>query len=291
MLKILFSRFVPNYYFLSRICFLITLMGCEQTFLIEMDVEYEKKIHSTGYIINGQSISLYVQLTQHPLHPQPDEELELDIILKTQKGESIELRTDGLNFYQTTEDFTPQTGQCFRLQVDYSPLESVNNIKMVCVPAPVLIDSLSYSVDAQRNGLFHFYFTDPPGPNFYAIRLLKFDEEGNEIQEAKHRILPETSFSDQVAINGQITAFTSSSIIWHDDEGPRFVHAVKAILYHLDEHTFQFLQSIEEAEGTLDDLWSEPTMVYSNMSNEVGIFGAFATDTMYMELNLKTTNN
>lgn len=291
MLKKLFSRLVSPYYFLFKICMLITLIGCEQTFLVEMDVEHEKKIHSTGYIVNGQSISLYVQLTHHPLTPQPDEELELDIMLKTQKGESIELTTVGFNFYQTPGDFTPETGQCFLLQVDYAPLGSVNNIKMVCVPAPVLIDSLSYTVDGQRNGLFHFYFTDPPGPNFYAIRLLKFDEEGNELREAEYKLLPETSFSDQVAINGQITAFTRSSIIWRADEGPRFVHAVKAILYHLDEHTFQFLQSLEEAEGTIDDLWSEPTMVYSNMSNKVGVFGALATDTMYMELNLNTTNN
>ena len=288
MFRLFFRLLKALFRIITACCMLAVIPACEQTFLVDMDVPFQERILSTGFVVGGQGISLYVQLTQHPLSPRPDQELDVQLTLQNCMGDTLPLVRSGFNYYQTQEGFVPEPGQCFTLKVDYKPLGGVSNTQQVCVPYPVTLDSLTFTVDGKRNGTFYFHFTDPPGVNYYAIRLLRFDAEGNEIALWENKLLPETAFSDQVAINGQITAFTRASVITRNAEGTFFIDAVKAILYHLDEHTYHYLKSLQEAEGTLDDLWSEPTLIYSNMSNGVGLLGAFATDTLHMQLSLST---
>jgi hypothetical protein len=51
---------------------------------------------------------------------------------------------------------------------------------------------------------------------------------------------------------------------------------IKLRLYSLDEHAFRYLKSIEEFDEAAGNPFIEPVIIYTNLKNAEGVFGAFA---------------
>jgi hypothetical protein len=124
--------------------------------------------------------------------------------------------------------------------------------------APVPIDSVNHSYNANNEVSVGFKFTDPAAVNNY-YRRFAFINERNPDNNANFR------FSDKL-FNGQsFSVFTRFSFKRGD--------TVTVRLYNLNQAHFEFLESINTAEDAAGNPLSQPVFAKGNISGDaLGIF-------------------
>jgi hypothetical protein len=167
------------------------------------------------------------------------------------------------------------------INISYSALDGDGN--------PIIIDSLIpyYAIK--------FTFTDPVGENFYSLKInykdaysqsfacfTTFDPTftvnndfnfGNENEDGSTTLCDEVLFSD-VTFDGQqksmvVNIYALETAFFED---PRF----EFNLNHLSESLYQYRTTSQIQENNGDNPFSEPVIVYSNITNGFGIFAGFS---------------
>jgi hypothetical protein len=58
------------------------------------------------------------------------------------------------------------------------------------------------------------------------------------------------------------------------------INGFESARYHLDPAAFFYFKSLQDYEYTRGQIMNDPTIIYSNIQNGYGVFGAYATDTL-----------
>jgi hypothetical protein len=269
----------PAYYFiLSFVC--LAFFACEKT--IEIKTSYQKQLVCTGFAGNDGKTMVYLQITHPPLEWGFDTTIiDANILLLNNSKVTEGLIPRDFNFYELPQTTPFSEGDSLSIWID-TPLFGLSYSSNVVMPKTIPIDSARI---IQTNGpsQIQVFFTDPPGRNFYAIKKEWITEAGIVPQD--YLLDYGNVFNDELAKNGQMI-ITEQIYHSHRINGENYpLQKARIILFHLSEPAYRFFSSLYQSEGELGDLFEEPTIIYSNIHNGIGVFATYATDTLTIDFN------
>ncbi|MFN3554488.1 MAG: DUF4249 domain-containing protein [Bacteroidales bacterium] len=255
---------------------LLFLSGCEEFSTIDMDLHFQPQLVVTGFVGADHYAMVYLQLTRHPLgsHIQI-EEIDASVWLIENQNPAYPLEKASINFFTGSSNGTSFNTYELRVSSSWGVIHS----EPVVIPQIIPIDSVVITEHPKANKNIKVFFRDPIGINYYACKVLFFDEENTTLEFLEPALLfhPSQIFNDIFAVNGRmeydIPIYLSNSQVAQ-------LHRVEVVLFHIEANAWLYFDSLLEAEGSLIDFSSEPTIVHSNMSNGLGVFGGFASDTV-----------
>ncbi len=264
----------------------ILSVSCEEKMTINKDANYEPKLVVTGFIGNQNPALVYIQKTQHPLRPSDDKEIAADVLLITSDKSPISMNAFEVNFYTTNDNVKGVSGSNYNIKVISTEFGTAVSAT-VTKPDIVRIDSAVFVRSEPNNGNIHLFFTDKPGKNFYAVKVLKYLTDGTlyDRDDTWYALVnPYSVFDDLGSTNGLVHTINPLRTHHYVDNTHLYISEVKIILYHLDAAAFFYFRSLKDFEYTRGDIMTDPTIIYSNIRNGYGIFGSFATDTLTLEI-------
>jgi len=269
-------------------------LSCTQ--YIEIDPPpYESEIFSVAILEEGQPVSVFVNRTVSLQSPDMPTALpDATVILKNDGNFTDTLQYDpNKNFYVSSH--TPSPQYHYSLQIKYQnqtassetdfpppPQIRIMSVEHVTIPEE------EYTTDALK---VNFRIQDPPGKNFYQIRL--FYNTGFEWEEF---YLVPTDINDPVILSEAIIYFTeiyfSDEIfdgneyhltLYFDDSYPLIPgDSLLLVSYALSEYAYQWMKYIHielYTDGLFENM--EPAFIPDNMEGGLGIFGAKTPDSTY----------
>jgi hypothetical protein len=270
-------------------CFLLltAIASCEVEKIIDLEPDYHKQLVCTGFIMNGKGVSVFLQTAQHPLSPGIDTfAIDATVKLISNNGLMEQLYPISLNFFESHVDFTAMAGINYNIVVT-TPDFGQTISEQITVPHAIGIDSARFFRTREHEGIIHVYFNDPAGPNYYALKVSRYSADGiADDSDGYYKLIsPFSVFDDVASLNGIMhRRIESVSTNIYVDDTVLPAHHANIVLYHLDQASYFFFSSLKEAEGSAGDMWVEPVVVFSNIINGTGIFGAYATDTLTINL-------
>jgi len=261
----------------------IIFNACEESSIIELKLKHKQVLVCTGFIGNGIEPMVYMQLTHDPLQGNADNKMDARVRIILSGGLEERLVEMSDNFFKGRQKGI--VGQTYSIVAETTLYGKIHSAQ-ITVPERVPIVGYMAETTTKGDMKINVLFNDPEEKNYYGYKVLYFDQEGNYLNDDTENILfyPSQIFDDAMAVNGKIEHTVT---IQHFYLRQKEIDHVKIILYHLDNHTWYYYKSLYESEGSLGDIWLEPTMVYSNMQNGIGVFGAFASDTILVPLHNK----
>jgi hypothetical protein len=168
------------------------------------------------------------------------------------------------------------------------------------IPTKTIIDTVFHQdsvslFNDEYYGEIQINFRDNPNEvNYYAVELFEYWNSKNtwEIRSPSQSTSDDlilfnhfgkVFFNDET-INGQ--AYTlklgyGSDVFnnWKINDAP-----LKIVLYTIDFPYFEYTKGLNKAFNNQDNPFSEPTLIYSNINDGVGIFGGYVIDSMVVDL-------
>jgi hypothetical protein len=264
--------------------FLCTVfIACEESQFIEIKTDYHKQLVCTGFAGNDGKTMIYLQITDPILksgaHPSI---IEANILIYVNR-EAEGVISTGNNYYEIPQNKSFTEGDSLFIHID-TPQFGHSYSSKVIMPKTIPIDSASISTLTGGLSQVRIYFNDPPGRNYYGIKKIWITEAG--IVPGDYLLVsPGGVFSDELAAEGQMIVKERIYHSYSIDGNIYPLQKVMIILYHLSEPAYRFFSSIYESEGGLGDLFEEPTIIYSNIRNGLGVFATYATDTLMIDIN------
>ncbi len=262
---------------------IIFFTGCEREKIIDPDFMFKSDLVCTGFLQrNGQAL-VYIQSTKNPFNDTENQDIESSVqLIKDDDFVKDLVKTENDLFVSDTI-VVNSAEDVFKIEVKTDEF-GVTYSDWVNVPEKVIIDSAAIRLIDQRNLNVTLYFNDPEQINYYAITLKACGLEGNCVNCESNYIHfnPFSAFDDTMITDGAIRR--SYQVVNTDDEGNLLISNLEIILYHLDENMYKYYSSLQEEEGSFADMWVEPTVVFSNIKNGYGVFGAFASDTIHQSI-------
>lgn len=125
---------------------------------------------------------------------------------------------------------------------------------------------------------FRLEFDDIPGkPDYYRIipkAIMQYDWDGNvQIMEQYAEILYGSEYIDVKDRDGETFMVETGFSVWHYFGSAEKFLGMKVYLLATDEHYYNFHTSLERY--VPDNPFSEPTNVYTNINNGLGVFAGF----------------
>jgi hypothetical protein len=204
---------------------------------------------------------------------------------------------DSVNGYQVNlgQPFNPTPGDSYELKVSAPGFEPTSATQII--PQPVLIDALEY--DAQGGvdqfgdplDIYNVTLTDPAGvSNFYEVNgyvnvkyqdpfdtTVSFEYSYSLYFESNDPGFENGTFSDANFDGQQYTLRLETYANFFGSDN----YEVTGEIY-LSSATLEyakFISSLNNYWRAQDNPFSEPVLLYSNMSGGLGMFGIFVTDT------------
>lgn len=187
-----FSSQIRNYGITVLITMGILMLNssCESVLFIELE-EADKLIVVNGAISNDSTVRIQVSRTRHILDNAPVIPLENAQAMLYRGGSLVAQLSHTENGYYVSNDYTPETGEEYRIEVEnkgYPPVSAG-----CIIPEPVGIkdlDTLSVVLDSDNDPyywpheqeMFQFDLTiqDPPGDENYYLLNMKTDRSMTE---------------------------------------------------------------------------------------------------------------
>lgn len=125
---------------------------------------------------------------------------------------------------------------------------------------------------------FRIEFDDIPGkPDYYRVlpkAIMQYDWDGEvQIMEFTMEILYGDEYIDVKDRDGDTFIVDAGHTVWHYFGGAEEFLGLKIYLLAIDEHYYHFHSSLERY--VPDNPFSEPTNVYSNINNGLGVFAGY----------------
>ncbi|MEX1122632.1 MAG: DUF4249 domain-containing protein [Balneolales bacterium] len=280
----------------------MTNSSCEMTVDLNLP-EHEPQLVVNSYFGPGYEWEVDVTSNNAPSNPGSEEAIE-NATVKIYKGDSHAgtlIKTD--ERYRLANLESPESGRRYSLRVEapgYKTLEATD-----IVPEPAQIQIIQVTSDAREvNGNNHteiqLQITSDPETRTYFLLNMNREVEGPDGTEP---YLTPTIYSTSEPVIAQyqeeFDPFESSGIrqyhgpVFFTNElfsgpektitlyvpdyytDPSFEQALELQISHLSESYFQYEITRESQSRTGDNPFAEPVSVYSNLSNGMGIFGAF----------------
>jgi hypothetical protein len=193
--------------------------------------------------------------------------------------------------------FNPTPGDEYELKVSATGFEPTSAKQII--PVPVLIDSFKYDAQGGVNqfgdplDIFNVTFTDPAGiANFYEISgylnikyQSAFDTTFNYEYsypvtfESKDPNFENGTLSDASFDGQKYTVRMETYASFWGSNPDEFEITGKLYFRSTTPEYAQFISSLNNYWRAQDNPFSEPVLLYSNMSGGLGAFGIFVTDT------------
>ena len=266
---------------------IIILAGCEISKTIEYDVTYPPdKLVITGFIGMENRAEAYISISNPPLSSDlkvlPPVEVTLfeDGNIRDKKT----LSDDPL--YLSAIDFKADAGKSYSIsaKADGYP-EAVSGVEVF--PERVPIDSVNYSILTNGEILIRIYFTDPDEDNYYAIKIIKRYNDtlicGTDTEYPLF-VLSGAFSDDQFRSGiGQVNR-RDYLVAGRSENKPIYYNKADIILFSISKAGYNFCRSIDEADYTYGDIFTAPAIIESNIRNGYGIFMAYSTDTIRINI-------
>jgi len=266
---------------------IIVLAGCEMSKTIDYDVTYPPdKLVITGFIGMGNRAEAYISISNPPLSSDLKVLPEVEVTL-FEDGNILDKKTlsdDPL--YLSAIDFKADAGKSYSIsaKAEGYPV-AVSEVE--AFPERVTIDSVNYSILPENEILIKIYFTDPDEDNYYAIKIIKNynDTLICDTDTTYPLFVLSSAFSDKQfrAGIGQVdrreylgAGISKNKAIYYNE--------ADIILFTISKAGYNFCRSIDEADYTYGDIFTAPTIIESNIRNGYGIFMAYTTDTIQINL-------
>ena len=186
-------------------------------------------------------------------------------------------------------NYTPVAGDEFRLEATFDGLPVANAVQVM--PDQISIDKAEYipngggSIDGGQSDLLNVTFTDPgDSEDYYQIRLFnltKYPDYSNmqdSITELQSTYLETNDptlimadgallFSDK-SFNGQQVTIKGQTY-----GGWGVIQSHEVHLVHITKEAYYYLTSLSTYWNAVDNPFSQPVNVYSNIKDGYGVFG------------------
>lgn len=263
---------------------IIVLAGCEISKTIDYDITYPPdKLVITGFIGMENRAEAYISISNPPLSsdlkvlPQVEVTLFEDGNIRDNKT----LSDDPL--YITAIDFKPDAGKSYSIsaKAEGYPV-AVSEVETF--PERVTIDSVNYSTLSENEILIKTYFTDPDKDNYYAIKIIMNLNDTLFSTDYPLFVLS-GAFSDKQFRSGIGQVDRREYLgAGRSENKPIYYNKADIILFTISKAGYNFCRSIDEADYTYGDIFTAPTIIESNIRNGYGIFMAYSTDTIRINL-------
>lgn len=183
-------------------------------------------------------------------------------------------------YFAVLEPSYLQSGSSYQIHVstpDGKEIESTCTLPMQNTSLRVTSVDKTESEEETRYR-FRIEFDDIPGkPDYYRIipkAIMQYDWDGNvQIMEEYSEILYGSEYIDVKDRDGETFVVEVGYSVWHYFGGAEKFLGMKVYLLATDEHYFNFHTSLERY--VPDNPFSEPTNVYTNVNNGLGVFAGF----------------
>lgn len=263
---------------------IIVLAGCEISKTIDYDVNYPPdKLVITGFVGMENRAEAYISISNPPLSSDLKvlPQLEVTLFEDGNIRDNKTLSDDPL--YISAIDFKADAGKSYsiRAKAEGYP-EAVSEVETF--PERVTIDSVSYSTLPENEILIKTYFTDPDEDNYYVVKIIM--NYNDTLVSADYPLfILSSAFSDKKFRSG-IGQVDRREYLWAGGlvNKPIYYNKADIILFTISKAGYDFCRSIDEADYTNGDIFTAPTIIESNIRNGYGIFMAYSTDTIRINL-------
>lgn len=264
------------------------VVACDITKTADYDIPLsQNKIAITGFIGLDNRAEVFISTSHQPLSLDEDSIYETDVSL-FEDGVLIEHLTRNNESIYISEGFSPKLGKNYSISavIDGFP-DAISELETI--PSPVKLDSVRSLLNSEREVLISMYFKDPPVKNYYAVKFLR---SYNDTLVAEADILykifnPSVVFDDKL-FNSQVYTYERklSLAAGRFNNKALYYNHIDVILYSINESGYRFFKDLDESDYTNGDMFTTATQVRSNIKNGYGIFAAYSTDTVKLNLDL-----
>ncbi len=266
---------------------IVTLTGCEISKTIDYDVTSPPdKLVITGFIGLDNRAEAYISISNPPLSTDEKVIRQVEVALYEDGNicDNKTLTDDPL--YLSSAGFKPGAGKTYSIsaRADGYP-EAVSEVESF--PTRVAIDSVNYYFSPQDDILIQVFFTDPSDENFYAVKIIKNynDTLVCDTDTTYSLFVLSSAFSDKLFNSGIGQYETRQNLVAGRYENKTFYYnKADIVLFTISKPGYNFCRSLDEADYTNGDMFTAPTIIESNIKNGYGIFMAYATDTIQINL-------
>lgn len=266
----------------------IFIVACDITKTVDYDIPLsENKIVITGFIGLDNRAEVFISTSHQPLSLDEDSIYEAEVSL-FKDGVLVENLTRNNESIYVSEGFTPNLGKTYSISavIDGFP-DAVSELEII--PSPVKLDSVRYLLNMEREVLISMYFKDPTLKNYYAVKIIR---SYNDTLVAKTDVVykvfnPSVVFNDKL-FNSQVYTYERklSLAAGRFNNKSLYYNHIDAILYSITESGYKFFKDLDESDYTNGDMFTTATQIRSNIINGYGIFAAYSTDTVKLNLDL-----
>jgi len=198
--------------------------------------------------------------------------------------ENITLTDDPM--YLSSASFKPEAGKTYSISAKAEGYpEAVSEVESF--PTRVTVDSVNCYFSPGNDILIHLFFTDPADENYYAVKIIKSynDTLVCDTDNIYPLFVLSSAFSDKLFKSGVGQYNTTQNLVAGRYENQTiYYNKADIILFTISKAGYNFCRSLDEADYTRGDMFTAPTIIESNIKNGYGIFMAYTTDTILINL-------
>jgi hypothetical protein len=258
----------------------LLLISCEREKTIDFPVNYTPNLIITGFVSTNFGIKALVTLSQDPYSTDDVTLPDIKVFVVSEHNDTIWLQksTDGLFTSNCLID-SNTSYQIFAIANGFSAVSSPE----IFVPSRIKILE-SMLIERDNNYLVKMRF-QPGDGKYFALKTITHFANG-AIKTDKDLLFMPGSVFQPVDLDNEGNIWCERPYDKDYGEGDSIIIAtsVDAILYHVDESTYRFFNSLDESDFTSGDMMLDPTVIYSNIKNGYGVFGGFSSDTIHIPI-------
>jgi hypothetical protein len=306
--RILYNCNWPLLFFL----FCTALFGCERELDVDVDVEPPVVVNA---LFNTDSTwrvrvtrawamgeAIFGQSGNAPVVGEDRSKniLNASVHITSGGGEQIVLDYDTNGFYLSS--LKPRPGEAYTLSVDVPgelPIAS-----SVVLPEPVWPDTAYFTRLSDYDYLFTLEFTDPPGPTAYELNLyegtsgsLKWAEEletGDQDVYVEYYWTPLYAHPDEGgaglgpifwALNDRNFQGKKKTLVFHMGHFDQLSEDWTVQMRTVSDEYARYRTTALQQQESYNDPFAQPTQVFNNIKNGVGIFAGYSVVYYHFKVN------
>lgn len=268
-------------------CILALTVACDITRTIDYDTGYSPdKIVVTGFIGMDNRAEVFISTSHPPLSMEDDSCFDAEVLL-FEDGEWVGNLTRNSDCVFVKDDFSPKPGKSYSVTARINGFPEASSEPEI-LPSPVRIDSVQYFINTERELYLTLYFKDPPDKNYYSV---KFIRSYNDTLVAKdypaNNLFRTNVFEDKLFDSREYMYERKLSLRAGVINNKAYLYNhIDVILYSITESGYVFFKSLDESDYTNGDMFAIPAEIQSNIYGGYGIFAAYSTDTIKINLDI-----
>jgi hypothetical protein len=195
-------------------------------------------------------------------------------------GHAFEFDPEFNRYFVVLDSSYLQAGSIYQIQASTPDGKAVDATCTLPIPNTSLRITNVDKTESEEETRYRFRieFDDIPGkPDYYRIipiAIMQYGWDNNvQIMEQYAEILYGNEYIDVKDRDGETFVVDAGFTAWHYFGGAEKFLGMKIYLLSTDEHYYHFHRSLENYEP--DNPFSEPTIVYTNVNNGLGVFAGF----------------